>query len=80
MLINLNVCHNHLYATDPDLRDFLDNLQPGWEDCQSLPANADFDRDGDVDGSDLKSFMDDPGDLSLGIFSEYFGAVGWGGK
>lgn len=34
---DLNICDNHLYAIDPDLRDFLDTLQPGWEDCQTPP-------------------------------------------
>jgi hypothetical protein len=33
----LDICDNHLYARDPDLRDFLENLQPGWEDCQTPP-------------------------------------------
>ena len=33
----LDICENHLYATDSDLRAFLDNLQPGWEDCQTPP-------------------------------------------
>ncbi len=34
-LSSLNICDNHVEATDPDLRDFLDSLQPGWEDCQN---------------------------------------------
>jgi Leucine-rich repeat (LRR) protein len=33
----LDICDNHLYATDPDLLAFLDNFQPGWEDCQTPP-------------------------------------------
>jgi hypothetical protein len=37
ILYELDICDNHLYAIDPDLRDFLDTLQPGWEDCQAPP-------------------------------------------
>jgi hypothetical protein len=36
----LNICDNHLYAVDPDLRDFLFNLQSGWEDCQTPPYSG----------------------------------------
>ena len=36
-LFLLDICDNHLYAKDPDLLDFLENLQPGWEDCQTPP-------------------------------------------
>lgn len=36
-LSDLDICNNHLYAKDPHLRDFLDSLQPGWEDCQTPP-------------------------------------------
>ena len=32
----LNICYNHLYTSDPALRAFLDSLQPGWDNCQSL--------------------------------------------
>jgi hypothetical protein len=33
----LDICNNHLYTTNPGLRDFLTNLQPGWESCQTPP-------------------------------------------
>ena len=33
-LVGLNICNNHLYTSDSELQNFLDNLQPGWEDCQ----------------------------------------------
>ena len=36
-LLSLNICDNNLCATDPELRDFPDNLQPDWEDCQTRP-------------------------------------------
>ena len=35
-LIEINICNNNLYVTDPDLRNFLDSLQPGWEACQTV--------------------------------------------
>lgn len=35
-LVDLDICYNHLYETDFDLWTFLDNLQPGWEDCQKI--------------------------------------------
>ena len=31
----LNLCNNHLFTTNSDLRDFLDGLQPGWDECQT---------------------------------------------
>ncbi|MHC4105727.1 MAG: hypothetical protein ACYSR9_12360, partial [Planctomycetota bacterium] len=37
LLIHLDICNNHLYTTNPDLRDFLNSLQPGWESCQTPP-------------------------------------------
>lgn len=43
------------------------------------PIKGDYDHDGDVDGSDLYFYINSPGDLGLGVFSGYFGAVGWGG-
>ena len=33
----LDICNNHLYTTNLGLRDFLTNLQPGWESCQTPP-------------------------------------------
>lgn len=36
-LVTLDICDNHLYAIDSDLRLFLDNYQSGWEDCQTPP-------------------------------------------
>ena len=36
-LYSLDLSYNHLYATDQYLRDFLENLQPGWEDTQTHP-------------------------------------------
>ena len=37
-LTALDLCGNHLYADDADLRAFLNNLQPDWEDCQIGPT------------------------------------------
>ena len=79
-LINLSylyICDNHLYTNDPDLQDFLTDLAPGWENCQSLPQQVDFDDDGDVDGADLKSFTGGTDGSDLGVFSDYFGGSGW---
>jgi len=38
-LEELNICNNHLYTNDPDLRDFLNAKQIGgnWESCQTPP-------------------------------------------
>jgi len=36
-LFYLNICNNHLYTSNSDLRDFLTNLQSGWENCQTPP-------------------------------------------
>jgi len=33
-LSSLDICGNQLYTTNPDLRDFLNSLQPEWEKCQ----------------------------------------------
>ena len=35
----LDICNNHLYTNDPDLRDFLNSIQVGgdWESCQTPP-------------------------------------------
>jgi hypothetical protein len=33
----LDICYNHLFASDSDLRAFLDIAQPGWESCQTPP-------------------------------------------
>jgi len=33
-LSSLDICDNHLYTSNSALRDFLNNLQPGWESCQ----------------------------------------------
>jgi hypothetical protein len=38
-LNSLDICNNHLYTNDPDLRDFLNGIQIGgdWESCQTPP-------------------------------------------
>ena len=36
-LYYLSICDNHLYTSNPDLRDFLNSLQPDWEKCQKRP-------------------------------------------
>jgi hypothetical protein len=38
-LTNLGICGNHLYTTNSDLREFLNNLEPGWENCQTRPLS-----------------------------------------
>ena len=36
-LMSLDIAGNHLYTNDPDMKDFLYLLQPGWEESQSPP-------------------------------------------
>ena len=37
-LWEIDICNNNLYTSNPNLRDFLNGLQPEWESCQSRPS------------------------------------------
>lgn len=56
-LEKLNICYNELYTTDDVFRQFLENIQPGWENCQFILLAGDCDTDIDLDGWDLHIFV-----------------------
>ena len=62
-LLEQQLCHNYLDAADS-----------GWETCQS-PYIGDFNYDGDVDGSDIASYVTDDGCLELEEFAGNFGKI-----
>ncbi len=48
-----------------------------YENTTLIAYQVDFDKDGDVDGSDFADYIWDSAGISLGVFAASFGKTGW---